>query len=116
MRRIKIIRLVLYRVNNLKADSNPGYIKKINMILEKIEFIKSEAQSDSLNISDEKSLESYRLKYISRNGMLTDLFEEFKTVEKELKGRVGKSLNDLKHILKTIYNEKKTYKILTGKN
>lgn len=85
-------------------------------MLEKIEFIKSEAQSDSLNISDEKSLESYRLKYLSRNGMLTDLFEEFKTVEKELKGRVGKSLNDLKNILQTIYDEKKTQISSSGKN
>ena len=31
--------------------------------------------------------------------MLNDLFEEFKTIDKESKGKVGKSLNELKIFL-----------------
>ncbi|MEO8665565.1 MAG: phenylalanine--tRNA ligase subunit alpha [Ignavibacteria bacterium] len=77
-------------------------------MLEKIESLKSEAQSESSNISDERSLEEYRLKYISRNGLLTDLFEEFKNVDKESKGKVGKSLNELKILIQGIYDYKKS--------
>ena len=76
-------------------------------MLEKLESIKSEAQADSANISNDKSLEDYRLKYLSRNGLLNDLFEEFKTVDKESKGKVGKSLNELKILIQGIYDEKK---------
>jgi len=77
-------------------------------LLEKIDLIKSEAEKDSLNISDEKSLEEYRLKYLSRNGSLNDLFEEFKKVDKEIKGKVGKSLNELKISLQSVFDEKKS--------
>ncbi len=76
-------------------------------MLEKIESIKSEALSESADILNEKSLEDYRMKYLSRNGMLNDLFEEFKTVDKESKGKVGKSLNELKIMIQGIYDDKK---------
>ena len=75
-------------------------------MLEKIEIIKSEAITESDNIKDEKSLEDYRLKYLSRNGLLNTLFDDFKTVDKEIKGKVGKSLNDLKTSLQNIFDEK----------
>lgn len=77
-------------------------------MLEKIELIKSEAQLEAADISSEKSLEDYRLKYLSRNGMLNDLFEEFKTVDKESKGKVGKLLNEVKILIQGIYDEKKS--------
>ncbi len=78
-------------------------------MLEKIESIKSTALSEASAISSEKDLENYRLKYLSRNGILNDLFEEFKTIEKNSKGSVGKSLNDLKVSLQNIYDEKKSF-------
>lgn len=77
------------------------------VMIEKIETIKAAALSESVNIKDGKSLEEYRLKYLSRNGLLNSLFEEFKTVEKEIKGKVGKSLNELKVNIQKIYDEKK---------
>lgn len=82
-------------------------------MLEKIDLIKSESEKDAGNISDEKSLEEYRLKYLSRNGSLSELFEDFKKVEKEIKGKVGKSLNELKIFIQTAYDEKKG--IFSGK-
>ncbi|HMS64550.1 MAG TPA: phenylalanine--tRNA ligase subunit alpha [Ignavibacteria bacterium] len=75
-------------------------------MLEKIESLKSEAVADSENIKDEKSLEVFRLKYLSRNGLLNTLFEDFKTVDREIKGSVGKSLNDLKTLLQKLFDEK----------
>lgn len=76
-------------------------------MLEKIEAIKSEAQSEAVRITDGITLEEFRLKYLSRNGLLNSLFEDFKNVDKELKGKVGKSLNEMKISLQKIYEEKK---------
>ena len=76
-------------------------------MLDKIELIKSEASSEFALIKDDKSLEDYRLKFLSRNGILNSLFEEFKEVNKESKGKVGKTLNELKVYLHKIYDEKK---------
>jgi len=76
-------------------------------MLDKIESIKSEAKSEFALIKDDISLEDYRLKFLSRNGILNSLFEEFKEVSKESKGKVGKTLNELKVYLHKIYDEKK---------
>lgn len=84
-------------------------------MLEKIENIKSEANLESGLIKDEKTLEEFRLKYLSRNGLLNTLFEEFKSVDRESKGKVGKSLNELKISLQKIYDEQKE-KTVSGKS
>jgi phenylalanyl-tRNA synthetase alpha chain len=76
-------------------------------MLEKIESIKSGAQRESVELTSEKLLEDYRIKYLSRNGLLNELFEEFKTVDKEIKGKVGKSLNELKNFIQGLYDDKK---------
>ena len=76
-------------------------------MLDKIETIKSECASVSSLIKDERSLEDFRLKYLSRNGLLNSLFEDFKNVSRESKGNVGKALNELKVYLHDIYEEKK---------
>ena len=76
-------------------------------MLEIIESIRSEAQAESQGINTEKLLEDYRIKYLSRHGKLNDLFEEFKSVDKEIKGKVGKSLNELKLLIQGIYDERK---------
>lgn len=76
-------------------------------MLNKLESLKSEAADEIQKISDQKSLEGFRLKYLSRNGLLNSLFEEFKSVDKELKGRTGKSLNEFKIFLQDNFNRKK---------
>mgnify|MGYP002623562442 CR=1 FL=1 len=77
-------------------------------MLDKIEQIKREIQSGASDISDASALEEYRLKYLSRNGLISGMFEDFKNVEKENKGKVGKALNELKNIAQGIYDEKKS--------
>lgn len=77
-------------------------------MLDKIEAIKSEVLKESPGISSAKSLEEFRLKFLSRNGKLNNLFEEFKSVDKESKGKVGKSLNELKMFVQKIYDERKS--------
>ncbi|MCX7877956.1 MAG: phenylalanine--tRNA ligase subunit alpha [Ignavibacteria bacterium] len=52
-------------------------------------------------------LENFRLKFLSRNGLLSQLFEELKTVSKEEKPIVGKKLNNLKKLAEEKYNSTK---------
>lgn len=77
-------------------------------MLDKLQKIRTEALNSSTGITTPESLEEFRIKYLSRNGLLNDLFEEFKTVDKQIKGATGKSLNELKSILQRIYDEKKS--------
>lgn len=77
-------------------------------MLDKIENIKTDVLSEAVRISSVKTLEDFRLKYLSRNGLLNDLFEEFKNVDKKDKGITGKSLNELKMFIQKIYDEKKS--------
>jgi phenylalanyl-tRNA synthetase alpha chain len=77
-------------------------------MLEKIENIKSEAALQAEKIDSPVSLENFRLKYLSRNGLLNELFEEMKSVDKSQKGLVGKALNELKNTLQNAFDEKKS--------
>ena len=45
---------------------------------------------------DKKDLEAFRMKYISKKGEISELFEELKKVSAEQKKNVGKVLNQLK--------------------
>jgi phenylalanyl-tRNA synthetase alpha chain len=72
--------------------------------LNKIDSIKTEADKDILNTNSVLQLEEFRIKYLSRNGILNQLFEEFKKVDKEKRGEIGKQLNELKVHIQKIYD------------
>ncbi len=63
-------------------------------MLEKISHLIQEIEAELID-SAEKA-EQFRLKYLSKKGILNDLFEEFKTIANEQKKEVGKHLNILK--------------------
>jgi phenylalanyl-tRNA synthetase alpha chain len=63
-------------------------------MLEKISKIMHEIETELIDSSDK--VEQFRLKYLSKKGVLNDLFEEFKNVPKEAKREIGKHLNILK--------------------
>lgn len=50
----------------------------------------------SFKASSKDAVENFRLKYISRKGSISELFEELKTVSVEEKKKIGKVLNELK--------------------
>lgn len=64
-----------------------------------------EREIHSVVISDKSELEAYRIKYLSRKGILSQLFDELKSVDKNEKPVVGKKLNDLKNFAETHYDE-----------
>ncbi len=50
----------------------------------------------SFTASSKEAVENFRLKYISRKGSISELFEELKKVSVEEKKKIGKVLNELK--------------------
>ncbi len=70
-------------------------LDKIKNLLEEIHSIKAVTSSD---------IESFRLKYLSKKGLITELFEEFRNITAEHKREVGQKLNELKQIAQERYN------------
>ena len=52
---------------------------------------------DAFQGNTAEELETFRIKYLGKNGILNHLFEEFKTLPKEQKKASGQLLNDLKN-------------------
>ena len=76
-------------------------------MIDKINNLKSEVSSEINKVTNSSGLEEFRLKYLSRNGLLHLLFEEFKSVDKESKGTTGKALNEFKNFLQNNFDRKK---------
>jgi phenylalanyl-tRNA synthetase alpha chain len=75
-------------------------------MLEKISELLKEVSSFSAINSEE--LELFRLKYLSKKGLLSDLFEDFKNVSPAEKKEVGQKLNTLKQETLKKYNNFKS--------
>jgi phenylalanyl-tRNA synthetase alpha chain len=70
-------------------------LQKISNLLEEI---------NSLNISTVSDLESFRLKFLSKKGIISELFEDFRQVPPNEKKEVGQKLNSLKQSAQDKYN------------
>jgi phenylalanyl-tRNA synthetase alpha chain len=79
-----------------------------NMLTEEIQQVRKESDKDFSSVENVKELEELRIKYLSRNGILAQLFENLKKVPKKDKPVVGKDLNELRNILTEKYNSLKT--------
>ena len=65
-------------------------------LLDRIADVRRDVESDLANIANAEALEAFRLKHLVRKGTIQSLVEELRTVPKEDKPAVGKSLNDLR--------------------
>ncbi|MFZ0282290.1 MAG: phenylalanine--tRNA ligase subunit alpha [Bacteroidales bacterium] len=74
-------------------------------MLEKIKFLSDEIHSVKVTAGHE--LEAFRLKYLSKNGLISELFEDFRNVPAESKKEVGQRLNELKQKAQERYNSLK---------
>jgi phenylalanyl-tRNA synthetase alpha chain len=68
--------------------------------MEEIIF-KIKAEVEAAIINDATQLEEFRLRFISKKGAVTDLFEQLKQMPKVEKQKVGKILNELKQFAET---------------
>ena len=75
-------------------------------MLDRINQLLKEAESYPVNNSEDA--ESFRIKYLSKKGILSSLFEDFKQVPPDQKKATGQALNTLKNRLTEIYTERKT--------
>ncbi len=66
------------------------------MLKDKIEALK--AQIADLKAENEEALEALRIKYLSKKGEVTALFNEFRNVAPEEKRELGQRLNELKNL------------------
>jgi len=64
-------------------------------MLDKIKALQEEIEK--IVISGKEEVEELRLKYISKKGSISQLFEDFKTVSPEQKKEVGQAINTLKN-------------------
>jgi phenylalanyl-tRNA synthetase alpha chain len=63
---------------------------------------------DSLIVKSSDELESFRIKYLSKKGLISQLFEDFKDVPADQKKSVGQQINILKQLATTLYESLKT--------
>ena len=74
-------------------------------MIDQINNIFSEAAK--FNASNLEECENFRIKFLSKKGVLNQLFEDFKTLSSEDKKSVGQKLNELKNLLNQKYNQSK---------
>ncbi|MCF0182597.1 MAG: phenylalanine--tRNA ligase subunit alpha [Muribaculaceae bacterium] len=78
-------------------------------MFEKIEHIKQ--QLSELRAENEEALEALRIKYLSKKGEITALFNDFRTVPADQKRELGQKLNELKNLATDKINAlKETFK------
>jgi phenylalanyl-tRNA synthetase alpha chain len=75
-------------------------------VLEQLEAYRTEIAAFELN--DAAALEAYRLKYLSKKGLLGQLFDAFRTVPNEQKKAYGQQLNALKQFAEGRFLEAET--------
>jgi len=71
-------------------------------MINKIEELKKEIEN--IQVESAEMVEQLRIKYLSKKGELSKLFDEFKTVPNEQKREVGQALNILKSFVKDRIN------------
>jgi phenylalanyl-tRNA synthetase alpha chain len=71
-------------------------------MLNKISELRSEAETEI--IRDQEELEAFRIKYLSKKGLFSVLFEDFRNVPSEQKKEIGRQLNILKQEIQEKYD------------
>ncbi|MCW8811450.1 MAG: phenylalanine--tRNA ligase subunit alpha [Ignavibacteriaceae bacterium] len=79
-----------------------------------VERIRNDFEQAINEASSLSELELLRIKYLSRNGIITKLFDELKTISSEEKPAFGKLLNTLRSETTELFNTKKSV-LETGK-
>jgi phenylalanyl-tRNA synthetase alpha chain len=74
-------------------------LNKLSSIIEEI---------NSITISDAVELESFKIKYLGKKGLITQLFNDFKSVPAEKKREFGQKLNEAKQLALQKYNSLKS--------
>lgn len=71
-------------------------------MLDDIKALEEEIRNTSVHTEEE--LEAYRLKYLSRNGKIQDMFKNMGSVPKEERASVGKAMNQAKNLAQSVFD------------
>jgi phenylalanyl-tRNA synthetase alpha chain len=74
-------------------------------MIERITSLLNEASQFQAKTNDDA--EAFRIKYLSKKGILSQLFDDFKVMAPDMKRQTGVKLNELKEFLTAKYNELK---------
>ncbi|MCZ7604218.1 MAG: phenylalanine--tRNA ligase subunit alpha [Melioribacteraceae bacterium] len=74
---------------------------------DRIKELEQQFNSELAQVSNLKSLEELRIKFLGRKGSITALFDEFKELPREEKPKYGQVLNQLKNSTQNSFDEKK---------
>ena len=80
----------------------------INTLEDTINKLRSEADLDYTKVTDSRTLESFRIKYLGEKSFLVHEQKNIKNLSKEERPIYGKLLNDLRNHIQNLYDEKKT--------
>ncbi|WP_462252962.1 phenylalanine--tRNA ligase subunit alpha [Ekhidna sp.] len=72
-------------------------------MLDKVKSLIAEVEKATAKTNEE--VENFRLKFVGRNNVINDLFEEFKKVAPEQKRELGPALNNLKNVAQSKLKE-----------
>ncbi len=72
------------------------------------QIIEIKQQAASFNIENKQALEEFRLKFISKKGFVTDLFDNLKNIEAADRKAVGMQLNELKNFCQQKFEDAQT--------
>ncbi len=72
-------------------------------MFDKVEELRKELSV--ITVATEKELEEFRIKFISRKSVITDLFTEFKNVPDDRKKEFGQKLNEVKELANEKFQE-----------
>ncbi len=78
------------------------------MIEEQIKTVHTSFNNDLSDVKNLAQLEQLRIKYLSRNGTLTNLFDQLKNIPNDQKPLAGKLLNQLRNDVTSDFNECKS--------
>jgi phenylalanyl-tRNA synthetase alpha chain len=73
--------------------------------LKLIQDAAEDAKNDLKNANSLHAAENFRIKYLGRKGLISELFEKISSVPKEIKAQFGKELNSLKKELERSFDE-----------
>lgn len=76
-------------------------------MIKKIEQINQSATAEINSVKTLDELEAFRIKYLARNGLVGDLFDALKTLDKSDRPLMGKYLNDLRNNAQSLFDKKK---------
>ena len=74
---------------------------------EKVESIKLELEKDKIEVEDLKQLNDLKVKYLGKNGLITDINSEIKNIDASLKKEFGMMVNSLRVDFNSFYETKK---------